>query len=146
MPKSSGKVKKDPKVVVFGQEVGTEDQKTREKFEKRFRWHHRRGSFTFGLFFIILGLYILLSNLGSLPPIVWSQVAKLWPILLILIGLDTLMGHSDISDFLSSLISLFIFLTILGVMFVLFAPQILAGLPVGITNYLHSIVNFLQLR
>lgn len=147
MPKSSEKVKKDPKVVVFGQEVGDRENPS-DRFERRWerrRWH-RHGSLTFGLFFILVGLLFLLSNFGSLPPIVWSQVIKLWPVLIILIGIETLFGHSDISDFIYSLISLFIFLTVVGVVFALFAPQVIAGLPVGIHNYLYSIANYLQIK
>lgn len=147
MPKTSAKVKKDPKVVVFGQEVGdSQDKNYQDRHGKWFSRPRRHGSLTFGLFFILIGLLFLLSNFGSLPPVVWSQVAKLWPILLILIGVETMLGHSDFGDFISSLISLFIFLTILGVVFVIFAPQLVVGLPTGILNYLNSIVGYLHIR
>jgi hypothetical protein len=145
------KKKTDPKVVVFGNEVG--DMKDEECCKEdhfghrfHFRDHRHRGSFTWGLFFILLGLLFLLSNFGGLPPIVWSQVARLWPILIVLIGLDTLMGHSEVSEAVSSLIGLFIFLTILGVVFINISPQSINFLPAGILNYFHSIGAYLQIK
>lgn len=138
------KTKKDPKVVVFGNEVG-EDEKT-EEVEQRFQFRRHRGSFTWGLFFILIGIVFLLSNFGSLPPIAWGQIVKFWPVVIILIGVDTLFGQSDISDLISSLIGLFIFLTILGVVFLNVAPQLLAGFPQGIMNYLNSINGYVQPR
>ena len=113
MEKSNETKKKvDPKVVVFGNEVGDgkdEECCKEDSFGRRFHYHHRHGSFTWGLFFILIGILFLLSNFGVLPPVVWSQVAHLWPILIILIGLDTLMGHSEVSEVISSFIGLFIF-------------------------------------
>ena len=152
MEKSNEKEKKNnPKVVVFGREIGDEEDEGRfkdESFRRRFHFHYHRhhGSFTWGLFFILIGLLFLLSNFGALPPIAWSQFARLWPVLIILIGLDTLMGHSEVSEVISSLVGLFIFATILGVIFINVSPQLIAGLPTGILNYFHSISSFLQLK
>jgi hypothetical protein len=143
------KKKTEPKVVIFGNEVNGEDEECckDEKFGHRFHFRHRRhGSFTWGLFFILIGLLFLLSNFGALPSTTWSQVARLWPVLIVLIGLDTLLGHSEISDVVSSLIGLFIFATILGVVFINVSPQTVNFLPSGILNYFHSISNFLQLK
>jgi hypothetical protein len=144
MATAKEKTKKDPKVVVFGNEVGEEENPQEEVRTFRFRRH--RGSFTWGLFFILLGVLFLLSNFGALPPATWEQISKLWPVLIILIGLDTLMGHSDAGDFVSTIVGLFIFGTILGVVLFVAAPNILAGLPQGMLNYFGNISSFLQLR
>jgi hypothetical protein len=149
MDKEDTKKKTEPKVVVFGNEVG--DAKNEECCKENGSWRdfgrrRRHGSFTWGLFFILLGLLFLLSNFGALPPIVWSQIARLWPVLIVLIGFDTLLGHSEVSEVVSSFIGLFIFLTVLGVVFVNVSPQLLQGLPAGILNYFHSISSYLQLK
>lgn len=47
----------------------------------------RRGVF-WPLVFIALGLVFLLQNLGFIAGISWLAVASLWPLLLVLIGLD----------------------------------------------------------
>ena len=46
------------------------------------RWRPRRGVVG-GLVLVAIGAYLLLGNLGLLPPIEWRLV---WPILLILLG------------------------------------------------------------
>jgi hypothetical protein len=151
MEKTKEKEKKaEPKVVVFGEEVG--DQKNEECCKednsgRHFHFHHRRhGSFTWGLFFVLIGILFLLSNFGALPPVVWTQVAHLWPVLIILIGVDTLMGHSEVSDLISGLIGLFIFATVLGVVLFNVSPNLLNGVPSGILNYFHTISGYLQLK
>jgi len=144
--------KKDPKVVVFGREVGDwEDEEFSKKdrdFKRHFHYHRpqRHSSFLWGFFFILIGLLFLLSNFAALPPVVWSQVARLWPILIILIGLDVLMGHSLVSEIVSSLVGIFILITIFGVILVNVSPDVLSSLPVGLVNYFHNVSSFLQLK
>jgi Flp pilus assembly secretin CpaC len=43
---------------------------------------------------IVLGGIFLLNNFGILPWGVWTSVWKFWPVLLILIGLEFMLGHS----------------------------------------------------
>jgi hypothetical protein len=139
----------EPKVVIFGNEVNGKDEECckDENIRGRFHFrHHRRGSLTWGLFFILIGILFLLANFGALPPVVWSQLGRLWPVLIVFIGLDTLLGHSEISDIISSLISIAIFLTILGVILFKFSPQTINFLPAGILNYFHSVSNLVQLK
>lgn len=42
---------------------------------------------------ILLGVILLLNNLGYLPWDVWSNIWRLWPLILILIGLEILLGR-----------------------------------------------------
>lgn len=42
---------------------------------------------------ILVGLVLLLNNLGVLPWSVWGVVWRAWPVLLILVGLDLLIGR-----------------------------------------------------
>lgn len=138
--KSKKDGKKDPKVVLFGNEV--DDGESRE--ERRFRFHHHHhGSLTWGLVIIVLGIMFLLSNFGALPPVVWLQVLRLWPVLIILIGVETLLGHSEVSEIISSLFALMIFVIILGVVFINSAPQLLTGLPQPMLNFLQTINGYI---
>lgn len=145
------KEKKEPKVVVFGNEVGENENDeccSDEKFGRHFHYHKHRhhGSLAFGLLFILIGLWFLSANLGILPPDVWYQVSRLWPILIVLIGFDILIGHSFISDIIYSLVGILIALTIAGIVIIHTSPQALNGMPSNITNYLYSINNYLQIR
>lgn len=49
-----------------------------------------RGSIFFALLLIVLGVIFLLSNTGVIQGDVWSLVAQFWPLLLIVIGLDSI--------------------------------------------------------
>jgi hypothetical protein len=58
--------------------------------ERRYR---RRGGFAWPLILITLGVIFLLNNMGILSWNVWDVIWRLWPVLLIAIGLDILFGR-----------------------------------------------------
>jgi hypothetical protein len=60
---------------------------------------------------IVLGVVFLLSNLGYLELNVWTAIFHLWPILLIAVGFDVLIGRRST---LASLIGLVVILAILA--------------------------------
>jgi hypothetical protein len=45
------------------------------------------------LLLIIVGIIFLLNNLGVIPWSVWFTLARLWPVILILLGIDILLGR-----------------------------------------------------
>ncbi len=51
-----------------------------------------RGSILFPILLIALGLIFLAQTLGFVPWEVWGQLWRFWPVILILIGLDVLVG------------------------------------------------------
>jgi hypothetical protein len=53
----------------------------------------KRGSIVFPICLIAVGVILLLNNLGHLPWTVWATIGRLWPILLIALGLDILFGR-----------------------------------------------------
>lgn len=53
-----------------------------------------RGSIVLPLLLIAAGVILLLNKLEHLPWTVWDLLGKLWPILLIALGLDILFGRS----------------------------------------------------
>ncbi len=54
---------------------------------------YRRPSITGPVILIALGVIFLLNNLGLVELNVWDVVVRFWPILLIAVGLDILIGH-----------------------------------------------------
>lgn len=58
--------------------------------EKTSSPRRRRGSIFFPLLLVIIGVIILLVNLGVMTRDVWDVIAQLWLVLLIVIGLDSL--------------------------------------------------------
>ncbi|NIO06896.1 MAG: hypothetical protein GTO40_02485, partial [Deltaproteobacteria bacterium] len=56
----------------------------------------RRGGLVGPLLLIGLGVIFLLNNLGVLAVSVWDVVFHLWPVILIAIGLDLLIGRRSV--------------------------------------------------
>lgn len=66
---------------------------------------------------IVLGLIFLLNNFGVLPWEIWQKIWKFWPILLILFGIEVLLGRNSsfrVVTFLLALIFLVPILLILN--------------------------------
>jgi len=56
----------------------------------------RRGSLVGPAILVGLGIILLLNNFGTLPWGVWETIFRLWPVLVIGVGLDLLIGHRSI--------------------------------------------------
>ncbi len=54
---------------------------------------HYRGGFVWPIILIGAGIVFLLNNMGRLDWSVWDTLFRLWPVLLIAIGLDILVGR-----------------------------------------------------
>lgn len=61
--------------------------------EERPSRRRRGGSLVFPIILIVLGLLFLLSNLNIISDIDWGSIWKLWPILLIALGLEVILGR-----------------------------------------------------
>src|SRR5260370_32932762 len=55
----------------------------------------RPSRFLFPLLLVIVGAVLLLNNLGILPWSVWTALGQLWPVILILLGIDLLVGRRN---------------------------------------------------
>ena len=53
----------------------------------------RRGGIVGPALLILLGALLLMQNLGILPPSAWQDVWRLWPLVLVLVGVDLLFGR-----------------------------------------------------
>lgn len=57
---------------------------------------YRRPSLFWPLLIIGLGVLLLLQNLDMLPPNLWAALVPLWPVLLIVLGLDMFIGRRSL--------------------------------------------------
>lgn len=73
----------------------------------------RREAIVLPLLLIAAGVILLLKNLGHLPWTVWELLAKLWPVLLIALGLDILFGRSALRWALGIALALLVALAVL---------------------------------
>lgn len=73
------------------------------------------------LVFIAAGIFLLLANLGYLSGELWDVLWRLWPLLLVALGVDQLIGrHSVIGAIFSAL---FMLVLIGGVVVAVFFAQ-----------------------
>lgn len=124
MPRSK---EKEPKVVMFGEEV--DDRPCNDD----------HGGSVWGVLFIFLGVLFLLNTLSILPWSVWEMLKRFWPVLLIFVGLDAIFGSNRLGRLVNAFLSFGMLGTILGIVFLRVAPQLLSGLPVEVMNYLRMV-------
>jgi len=82
-----------------------------------------RSGIALPLIMISLGAVLLISNLGYLPAIHWSDLVEYWPILLVIVGLDILVSHIR-SKHLALLIGILEIAIVIGFIFFLFVNDI----------------------
>lgn len=64
------------------------------------------GKLSFGLMVVLVGLLYLGVNMGFLPQSVWPDVAKLWPVFIIIFGLSLISGNGLASFLVGSIITM----------------------------------------
>lgn len=94
-----------------------------QESSETYRSKRRPPSFFWPLVLIGAGVLLLLSNLGYLPWQSWNALWRLWPILLIALGIDVLIGRRSM---IGAIISALLIVTLIGgtVALVLFAHNI----------------------
>lgn len=70
---------------------------------------HRDRDITGGLFFIFIGIVLLLNSSGVIPWEIWGEFLRFWPVFLILIGLRIILGGSMIAQAILFILSLAVF-------------------------------------
>ena len=103
----------------------TADDRSREQKHEASQTSERRRvpSAVLPVILITAGVLFLLSNLGYLSASAWSLIWRFWPVLLVALGVDVLIGRrSALGAVISSVF--FIFLAGAILILVLLAPQI----------------------
>lgn len=77
------------------------------------RRKRRGGGFLGAVVLITIGTIFLLNNFGLLPWDIWADLWRLWPLILILVGLQIVFGGSRVANLLVALLSLLFFVYIL---------------------------------
>jgi hypothetical protein len=82
-----------------------------------------RGSLLFPLALIFLGLMFLLINLGVIDRMIWSEIVRYWPVLLIIMGIDALLRHSSMGAAFGTVVGAAVVIAAGIALFHLFAPE-----------------------
>jgi hypothetical protein len=69
---------------------------------------------------ILVGILLLLNNLNLLPWTIWSQIWQFWPVILILLGLQHMLGHTRLGESAMLIISI---LLAAGILYLLLYPH-----------------------
>ncbi len=72
--------------------------------EEQQRRHERGRSIVWPLLLIFLGGLLLLNNMGVLPWSIWQTLWRFWPVVLVLIGLELILGRGN--PWLSALLAI----------------------------------------
>lgn len=91
------RTKKEPKVTVFGRVVD----------EERLKKDHRGDNLVFGVLMVFTGTLLLLNSLGIIPWEVWEQLWRFWPVLLVLGGIQIILGGSGPARLIVFLLSVY---------------------------------------
>lgn len=67
--------------------------------------HHGHGNGVWGVIFIFAGITLLFNTLGLLPWTIWDYIFRFWPVLLILGGIQVLLGEIPGSSLLVAVIA-----------------------------------------
>lgn len=67
--------------------------------------HHSR-SVVWGLILVIVGFVFLLINTGLVSPSIWQYTLQYWPILLVIAGLQTMMGEGKIGRLITGVVTI----------------------------------------
>lgn len=88
------------KVTLFGTDFDEDKYK--------FRGH----GLSWGVFLVGLGILLLLNTTGQLPFEIWGEIWRLWPLILISVGIKVILGENLISELLVSALLVFLFATL----------------------------------
>ncbi len=95
--------------------------------QPRKRYCHRHGGLWFALVLIIVGLVLLLQNFDLVTPAIWQELIKFWPVLLMIAGLEIILGKSAVGQLLLVIITLGVLFVILSVTGII-PPAVVSGL------------------
>jgi len=74
----------------------------------------RKGQIWVGILFVILGILLVLKNFGFISHGIWSYLWKLWPLLLIFIGLEILITNKVLRGVIVLIFALLAVLIVVG--------------------------------
>lgn len=120
-------VKNEPEVVVMGEEVSHNNSNP--------------GSVVWGTFVLFAGVVLLLNTTNILPWNVWEMIFSFWPVFIILIGINILLGNNIVSRTVSALLSLSVFSMIFIIIMESTTPGFADNLPESVKLIVNNFSN-----
>jgi len=121
----------EPNVRVFGEEVGSHEERKERRHEwkekwkegrqaRRDEWRHRHwhhyhdGDAIGGLILLAVGVILLLNTFGLIAWDFWAAISHLWPVILIIIGVRVIFGWTWPGRILAFIVALIIILGVVA--------------------------------
>lgn len=73
-----------------------------------------RGGYWFGVILIIAGFLFLFQNFGLVSPEIWGEIVKFWPLLIVLLGLEIILGRSPLARFIMFIVTVLLIFGVLA--------------------------------
>lgn len=89
------------------------DRKQEKVVYRDWRYHHHEpGSVVWGILLLFIGGTFLLNNLGIVPWTVWDHIWRFWPVLLLIAGVQVLLGSIPGTGLIIGLLAVALFLMV----------------------------------
>lgn len=105
-----------------------EEEKTNGKTNIGYGRRKKHGGIIGALFLIFFGILLLLNNLGIVDWTIWGEFWKFWPLILVLIGIEMILGKSR-AAYIIFIVLVFLVLTYIMVYFLSLSGVILPLMP-----------------
>lgn len=141
-------------VYVFGEKVGEQapaegvqeekempigDHRDKKGERRRVREYHDGGGVIFGFLLLFAGIVLILNNFGVVSWIFWYAIAPLWPLLLVLLGLRIIFGHSRASRVITALFAILFGAVVIAYGLIRINSPLSNRVPTGLRNSVETI-------
>ena len=118
----------DPKVSIFGSNLNSNE------------WsYHASERVIWGFFLIFAGIIFLLNTFNILPWDIWRDIARYWPFLVILAGLQITLGNNFVARIILATVAFFFFAIVLLSILKSPYPELFDSLPSSIQSIVETI-------
>jgi hypothetical protein len=122
------KEKDEIDVVVFGEEVGD-----------NVKGYQRSGDVIWGMTLVFAGVVLFLNTTNVLPWEVWQTIMNFWPLLLIIIGINILLGNNLFARVIVFLLTLTLFFSVFTVVYETENPNFSDNFPESVKIIIDNI-------
>ena len=118
----------EPKVSIFGSNLNSNE------------WSYQASErVIWGFFLIFAGIIFLLNTFNVLPWDIWRDIARYWPFLVILAGLQITLGNNFVARIILATVAFFFFAIVLLSILKIPYPELFDSLPSSIQSIVETI-------
>jgi len=118
----------EPKVSIFGSNLNSNE------------WSYQASErVIWGFFLIFAGIIFLLNTFNVLPWEIWGDIARYWPFLVILAGLQITLGNNFVARIILATVAFFFFAIVLLSILKSPYPELFDSLPSSIQSIVETI-------